>query len=97
MYFWKLKENFILGAIPATLLTDNIRKYGFSTLPQHIQCQLTSPSFQTSTNSNLISWSYDTMVNLATNQDDSTIVMSKDLTASTDESYGLNLRDGEDS
>ena len=37
------------------------------------------------------------MVNLATNQHDSRIVVSKGLTASSDESIGLNLRGGNDS
>jgi hypothetical protein len=33
-----------LGAIPAPLLTQSIGTYGFSSIPQHGRCRLTSPS-----------------------------------------------------
>ena len=95
--FWKMKEGSIIGAIPATLLTENIKLFGFTTIPQHIRSRLSSPSYQTSTNSNYISWSYDTLVNLATNKHDSRMVVNKGLTASKDESSGLSLRGGNES
>ena len=94
--FWKMKEDSIIGAIPATLLNENINKYGFSPLPQHVRSRLTSPSCQTSTNKNYIRRSYDNMVNLATNKHDSRMILNNGLTASQEESSGLNLRGGND-
>ena len=84
-----MKESSILDAI---FLTDNIKLYVFSTLPELIRCRLSSTRCQTSTNNNYFSWSYNTMVNLATKKHDLRVVVYKGLTASNNKLSGLNLR-----
>ena len=92
--FWLMKERYLIGAIPATILNDKSNEHGFASIPQHIRSRLTSTSFQTSTNNRYIAWSYDMMTNLATNNHDTRMVVNKGLTASKDESGGLTLRGG---
>jgi hypothetical protein len=92
--FWLMKEGSLVGAIPATLLSENTNQFGFASIPQHIRARLTSAGYQTSTNDRYISWCYDSMTNLATNKHDTRMVVNKGLTASQDESGGLNLRGG---
>ena len=91
-----MREGSLVGAIPATLLNENTKKYGFATIPQHVRSRLTSAGYQTSTNDRYICWSYDMMTNLATNQHDTRMVVNRGLTASKNESSGLNLRGGGD-
>ena len=74
-----------------------LQKNWFSSLPEYIRSRLTSPGYQTCANKNYVSWSYNTMSNLVTNKHDSRMVVNKGLTASNDESIGLNLRGGNDS
>ena len=92
--FWLMKEESLVGAIPATIMNDKTNEHGFASLPQHVRSRLTSTSFQTSTNNRYIAWSYDLMVNLSTNNHDTRMVVNKGLTASNDESGGLSLRGG---
>ena len=92
--FWLMKEGSLVGAIPATLLSENTNRFGFASIPQHIRARLTTAGYQTSTNDRYISWSYDSMTNLATNKHDTRMVVNRGLTASQDESSGLNLRGG---
>ena len=35
--FWLMREGFLVGAISATLLNENSKKYGFATIPQHVR------------------------------------------------------------
>ena len=91
------KGKFNFCAIPATLLTDATKKYGFWSLPEHIRSWLTLPGYQTSANKYYVNWSCNTMVNLAANKHDSRMVASKGSTASNDDSSGLNLRGGDNS
>ena len=92
--FWSMKEKSLVGAIPASLLNDNTARHGFASLPQHVRSRLTASSYQTSTNNRYTAWSYDILTNLATNNHDTRMVVSKGLTASSDESGGLSLRGG---
>ena len=92
--FWSMKEKSLVGAIPASLLSDNTKSHGFASLPQHVRSRLTSSGFQTSTNNRYTAWSYDLLTNLATNNHDTRMVVNKGLTASNDESGGLSLRGG---
>ena len=48
--FYSMKDNSVVGAIPASLLSELISSFGFSSLPDHIRSRLTSSSHQTSTN-----------------------------------------------
>ncbi len=82
----------IVGALPAALLTQNISKLGFASLPQHCRTRLTSPLCATSSNPRYIAFQYDTLTNLAVNHSDTRIAIQKGLTASGDESGGLGLR-----
>ena len=92
--FYLMTEKSLVGAIPATILNDKSGENGFASIPQHIRTRFTSSGFQTSTNNRYISWLYDMMTNLATNNHDTRIVVGKGLTASKDESGGLTLRGG---
>ena len=96
--FYHLTDNgAISGAIPSPLLTENISKYGFQSLPQHIRSRLTSSGYATSTDPRYISFSYDTMTNLTVNHQDSRIVLNRGLTVDEENKNNLGLRCSHDS
>ena len=68
--FWLIKEKLLVGSIPDTLLNDNIKRFGFSQIPQHIHTRLTYAGYQTIINKRYTAWSYDIMTNLATNKNE---------------------------
>ena len=92
--FWLMFEGALVGALPATLLNENCSKFGFASIPEHTRSRMTTPLNQSSTNERYISWCYDMLTNLDTNKHDTRMVLNKGLTASKDESSGLNLRGG---
>ena len=92
--FWLMREQSLIGAIPATLLNEKATQHGFASIPQHVRSRLTSSSFQTSTNNRYTAWSYDVVINHATNNHHTSMVVNKGLTASSQESSGLELRGG---
>ena len=86
------EDGSISGAIPSSLLTELINQFGFQSLPQHIRSRLTSSSFATGTDPRYISFSYDTMTNLAANHEDTRIVLHRGLTVDEDSDIGLGIR-----
>ena len=92
--FWYMFQKSLVGTIPATILSDKTTKHGFASIPQHIRSRVTSSSVQTSTNNRYTAWAYDMVINLATNNHDTRMVINKGLTASKNESEGLSLRGG---
>ena len=89
-----MKEGSLVGDIPATLLSENTYRFGFSSIPQHIWSRLTTAGYQTRTNDQYICWYYYSMNNLATNKHDTRMMVNKGLTEIQDDSSGLNLRRG---
>ena len=96
---WKMADTSgsIAGAIPAPLLTESIKRYGFQSIQQHVRSRLTSSSCATSTDSRYIAFYYDKLTNLSINHQDTRIVLNRGLTAAGDESGGLGLRGKGDS
>jgi hypothetical protein len=94
--FWMMKEGALVGAIPATLLNENTKQFGFASVAKQICSRLTAVGYQTSTNHHYISWCYDNMTNLATNKNDTRMVVNRGLMESYTESSGLNIRGGND-
>ena len=89
-----MKEGSLVGAITATLLSENTYRFGFASTPQHIRSRLNTAGYQTSTNDQYICWSYYSMKNIATNKHNTHMVFNKGLTASKDESGGIILIGG---
>ena len=92
IFYHMNKDGSISGAIPSCLLTEHIDKFGFQTLPQHIRSRLSSCAFPTSTDPRYISFSYDTMTNLAVNHSDTRIVLHRGLTVDENSDLGLGVR-----
>ena len=92
IFYHMTNDGAISGAIPSPLLTEFINQFGFQPLPQHIRSRLTSCSFTTGTDPRYISFSYDTMTNLAVNHEDSRIVLHRGLTVDKDSDIGLGVR-----
>ena len=95
--FWSMIDNdgSICGAIPSGLLTKS-NSHGFSSMKNHITCRISLPGTATSTNSSYISFSYDILVNLTMNRQDSRIIMSRGLMESTTKT-GMQIRSPQDS
>ena len=66
-FYKTTRDGSVMGAIPAPLLSTNIGKYGFASIPEHARSRLTSCLSSTSTDPCYIAMTYDTLVNLATN------------------------------
>ena len=92
IFYLMTNDGVISGGIPSPLLTEFINQFGFQPLPQHIRSRLTSCSFTTGTDPRYISFSYDTMTNLAVNHEDSRIVLHRGLTVDKDSDIGLGVR-----
>ena len=90
--FWKSIDSngSIAGALPASLLSENITQYGFESIPQHVRSRLTSSSSTTATDPRYASFSYDSLINLACTHSDTRIAVHRGL--ATDESGELRLR-----
>ena len=90
--FWKSIDSngSIAGALPASLLSENITQYGFESIPQHVRSRLTSFSSTTATDPRYASFSYDSLINLACTHSDTRIAVHRGL--ATDESGELRLR-----
>ena len=77
-----MKEKSLVEVIPATILNENIKRFGFAPIAQHILTRLTFAGSQTITNNHYTDWSYDMMTNHTTNKNDTQMVVNEDLTAS---------------
>ena len=97
--YWKSADDkcSLVGAVPAPLLTDGIKKYGFEELPTHIRGNLTSPLFATNTNPRYTAFCYDIHVNLAANREDTRCIISHGLSVADEKVGGLGLRGEGDS
>ena len=82
----------ISGAIPSPLMTESIGHLGFESLPKHIRSRLTSGAFTTGTDPRYISFSYDTMTNLAVNHENHRIALHRGLTVDEENDIGLGIR-----
>ena len=88
----------ILGAIPSSLLSEGVTKFGFRNIPEHIRTNLTSPLCSTNSNPRYIAFSYDMAVNLACNREDTRCIINNGLTvADSKTGGGLGVRGKEDS
>ena len=81
----------ICGAIPSSLLTDQIRRLGFQSLPQHVRSRLTLPFCNTSTDPRIIAFYYDMLTNLSCNHSHTGSVINRRLMSGDDISGGLIL------
>lgn len=87
----------IVGCIPAPLLTESIRKFGFASIPSHVRTRLTFASSATSTDPRYCSHCYDMLTNLSANHEDTRLILNRGLTVADDDTGGLKLRGKEDS
>ena len=92
IFYHMTNDGAMSGAIPSYLLTENISNFGFQSLPQHIRSRLSSSASSTSTDPRYISFSYDTMTNLAVNHNDARIVLHRGLTVDEDSDIGIGVR-----
>ena len=87
----------IVGSIPAPLLTESIRKFGFASIPLHVRTRLTFASSTTSTDPRYCSHCYDMLTNLSANHEDTRLMLNRGLTVAGNDIGGLKLRGKEDS
>ena len=65
------------GTLPSSFMTESITRYGFQSLPSHVQTQMMSASALTSTDPCYISWCYDMLTNLAASHMDTRVAMNR--------------------
>ena len=92
IFYHMTNDGSISGAIPLPLLAEYINQFRLHPLSHYIRSRLTSCSFTTGTDPRYISFSYDTMTNLAVNHEDSRIVLHRGLTVDKDSDIGLGVR-----
>ena len=63
-----------IGAIPAPLLTEEIEKYGFTSIQQHMRSRLTSLCSVTSSDPHYITHCFDMLSNLSACHNDMWLV-----------------------
>ena len=69
----------ILGALPATLLGDKEKSWGFANVIDHIQTRLTNGSLLTSTDVKMMLFYFDIFLNLKGNHQDTRFIVSRRL------------------
>ena len=84
----------IIGAIPSSLLNEHIRKEGFATLQQHVRTKLICSSCAPNSDPRYIINCYDIMLNLASSQNDTRLVINRSLTVAKDKYVNLGVRGG---
>ena len=96
---WKMSSDncSIVGAIPALLLNESVKTFGFASIQEHIRSRLTSSTSATSTDSRYCAHCYDMLTNLAANHEDTRLILNRGLTVSDDAKGGLGLRGKGDS
>lgn len=92
VFYKSSTDGAILGAIPATILSEDITHFGFATLKDHIVTRLTTMSSLTSTNPRYIAHSYDCLVNLAANHCDTRVILNRGMIVDEKSKHGLGLR-----
>ena len=92
--YWKMAADnyFVVGAIPAPLLTELVKGFGFAPIQEHIRSRLTSTISATSTDSRYCAHCYDILTNLAVNHEDTHLILNRGLTVADDAKGGLGLR-----
>ena len=85
-------ESSIAGALPSCLYIENDSLHGLASLDSHIRSRLTSPLSATSTNPRYLSYSYDTIANIATNHQDNRIILNRGLTVDKDSPNQIGVR-----
>ena len=89
-------DGVIICTLPAPILSESNR-YVFAYIQQNIYSRLTSSSHSTSSDPRYIAFSYDMLINLSVNHQDTRMLLNRGLTASSDKSGGLGLRTKNDS
>ena len=70
----------ISGSIPSKLLNGQKNLHRFASIDDHIQSQLTSPSYATSTNPSYKFFCHNILTNLTLNHQDTRLVLNRGLT-----------------
>ena len=96
--FWcDAKDRYsIAGALPSVLLSGHCKEDGFSDLPKHVRCRITSPLSPTSTDPRYLIFCHDLLCSVAANHHDLRR-HGKGMTASDDAIGSLDLRSRDDS
>ena len=79
----------IIGAISSSLLNEDVHKEGFATVQQHVRPKLTCSSCATNSDPRYIINCYDIMLNLASSQNDTRLVINRGLTVAKDKYVNL--------
>ena len=82
----------ISGSIPSKLLNGQKNLHRFASIDDHIQSQLTSPSYATSSNPSYISFCYDILTNLTLEHQDTRLVLNRGLTVDGTLKHKIGIR-----
>ena len=84
----------IAGAIPTCLFSEG-STHGFASIHEHMRIRLLSSGAATSTSPGYISFAYDTIINLATNHNDTRMIINRAVPVPVGQ-FGISLKDNND-
>ena len=92
--YWKISFDgcFIVGCIPAPLLTESIISLGFVTIQSHFQSILTNPSSITSAYPQYCAHCYEMLTNISSNHEDTWLILNRGLTVADYKFGGLRVK-----
>ena len=91
------KSGAIAGAIPSSLLTENTKRDGFQTIPQHVRSRYSTYNFVLSTDPRYQAYSFETVSNLCITHNDTKMIVNRGLVVGGDAARGLGVRCKNDS